>query len=433
MIDPVQDQNEGPYWVVVTNLTGSATSAPAIFQVAKPPLITLQPQNQTVNGNETATFLAAATGTPSLIYQWRWNATNLPGRTGPVLTLTNVQPTQQGPYSVVVANAYGNDVSIDALLTVHVPTVVLTHPTNVTIVPSPLTNTVTTSNASFSVYAAGMGPLNYQWTLWGTNLPGATNAALVVSNVSLDATGPYAVRVSDNLTTVTSSNAMLRLLVKPTITVPIQAQSVVYGGSASFSVWAIPVHPSLPLTYRWLRSGTNYVTNTYPTLVMNNVTNSMTCQVIVQNDGGSDFKPPVVLTVWADTDKDGMPDRWMTNYFGHTNGLAADQSRAQDDADGDGMTNLQEYQAGTNPTNAVSVFKLVFPPDPLADGRVRFYFAAISNKTYGIEYKNGLGDAVWSGLVDVDSMPTNRTIWVTNVPPPGASNRIYRGEIPRNF
>ena len=52
-----------------------------------------------------------------------------------------------------------------------------------------------------------------------------------------------------------------------------------------------------------------------------------------------------------DTDGDGIPDDWMNKYFGHPTALASDLSRAQDDPDGDGLTNLQEYLNGTDPKN----------------------------------------------------------------------------------
>lgn len=41
-----------------------------------------------------------------------------------------------------------------------------------------------------------------------------------------------------------------------------------------------------------------------------------------------------------DSDVDGMPDAWETNY---------NLNDAGSDKDGDGLTNLQEYQWGTNP------------------------------------------------------------------------------------
>jgi hypothetical protein len=55
---------------------------------------------------------------------------------------------------------------------------------------------------------------------------------------------------------------------------------------------------------------------------------------------------------FTDTDNDGIPDAWMVKYFGHPTGQASDKSLATDDPDGDGLTNLQEYQAGTNPVKS---------------------------------------------------------------------------------
>jgi hypothetical protein len=49
------------------------------------------------------------------------------------------------------------------------------------------------------------------------------------------------------------------------------------------------------------------------------------------------------------TDGDGIPDSWMMKYFGHPTGLASDNSRAQDSASGDGISNLQKYLTGMNP------------------------------------------------------------------------------------
>ncbi|HUA36952.1 MAG TPA: hypothetical protein VMA35_00975 [Candidatus Sulfopaludibacter sp.] len=60
-----------------------------------------------------------------------------------------------------------------------------------------------------------------------------------------------------------------------------------------------------------------------------------------------------------DSDADGIPDWWMTEYFGHPTGLASDNSLAQDDADGTGMSNLDKFLAGLNPTNPASVFRII--------------------------------------------------------------------------
>jgi hypothetical protein len=49
-----------------------------------------------------------------------------------------------------------------------------------------------------------------------------------------------------------------------------------------------------------------------------------------------------------DTDGNGMPDVWQLAYFGHTG------VKPNADPDHDGLSNLQEYQAGTNPFKADS-------------------------------------------------------------------------------
>lgn len=52
-----------------------------------------------------------------------------------------------------------------------------------------------------------------------------------------------------------------------------------------------------------------------------------------------------VTTVAADTDQDGLPDEWELKYFGE------EPAGPGEDSDGDGQTNLQEFQAGTDPKN----------------------------------------------------------------------------------
>jgi len=47
----------------------------------------------------------------------------------------------------------------------------------------------------------------------------------------------------------------------------------------------------------------------------------------------------------VDTDNNGLPDMWETKYFGR---IGVDPNA---DPDGDGLTNLQEYQQGTDPTD----------------------------------------------------------------------------------
>ncbi|MGA2684936.1 MAG: S8 family serine peptidase [Verrucomicrobiota bacterium] len=54
----------------------------------------------------------------------------------------------------------------------------------------------------------------------------------------------------------------------------------------------------------------------------------------------------------VDTDGNGLPDWWELEYFGHLTGTDPNA-----DPDHDGMSNLAEWIAGTNPTNAVSCLR----------------------------------------------------------------------------
>jgi N-acetylmuramoyl-L-alanine amidase len=91
------------------------------------PSITTQPQSQTVNPGGTVNFTVAATGNAPLSYRWHRNAVelsnggNISGATATTLTISNVQQTNAGTYSVVVSNTNGSANSADAVLTVGIP------------------------------------------------------------------------------------------------------------------------------------------------------------------------------------------------------------------------------------------------------------------------------------------------------------------------
>ena len=57
-------------------------------------------------------------------------------------------------------------------------------------------------------------------------------------------------------------------------------------------------------------------------------------------------------------DRAGMADDWEILHGFDTNNVAD----AALDSDGDGMSNRDEYNAGTNPTNAASLLKLQMAP-----------------------------------------------------------------------
>ncbi|MDR3413534.1 MAG: immunoglobulin domain-containing protein, partial [Formivibrio sp.] len=116
----VQINQSGNYSVLVTNLYGLTNSGTAVLTVyGVPPVITTQPTNQTVFVGSTVVFNVTASGTAPLFYQWSFNGTNIVNGTNATLTLTNVQFTNAGNYSVLVANLYGSTNSAIAVLTVN--------------------------------------------------------------------------------------------------------------------------------------------------------------------------------------------------------------------------------------------------------------------------------------------------------------------------
>ncbi len=117
VIASAQATNAGNYDVIVSNNAGSITSAVATLTVNVPPSITAQPQSLTVPAGSNATFSVTASGTVPLTYQWRFNNTNLTGAIGTNYTVTNVQTSNAGSYTVVITNVAGSVTSAVAVLT----------------------------------------------------------------------------------------------------------------------------------------------------------------------------------------------------------------------------------------------------------------------------------------------------------------------------
>jgi len=55
---------------------------------------------------------------------------------------------------------------------------------------------------------------------------------------------------------------------------------------------------------------------------------------------------------------DGIPNTWMINYFGNANPAVGLNHGANQDADGDKLTNLNEYRTGMVPTNSASTQRI---------------------------------------------------------------------------
>uniref|UniRef100_UPI00404927F7 immunoglobulin domain-containing protein n=2 Tax=Cephaloticoccus sp. TaxID=1985742 RepID=UPI00404927F7 len=85
------------------------------------PVITTQPQSQTVPTGSNVQFTVVAQGTPAPAYQWYFNGTAINSATTSTLTMTNAQSSNAGSYTVTVTNSLGTVTSSAATLTVTTP------------------------------------------------------------------------------------------------------------------------------------------------------------------------------------------------------------------------------------------------------------------------------------------------------------------------
>lgn len=122
--------------------------------------------------------------------------------------------------------------------------------------------------------------------------------------------------------------------------------------------------------------------------------------------------------VWKDTDGDGLADDWEQQYFGSTTGAITNA-----DADGDGFSNLQEFLAGTDPTNATSALRItaVSPTDP----DIVINYDAVANKRYELQFTEDLLTSNWTGIATNTVLATGSAQF-TDAGAASFSNRFYR-------
>lgn len=94
--------------VCSAELYPSNNVATAALTVVSPPLINMPLTNQTASANGQIVLGVSVTGSLPLQYQWFFNGTNLVSESSSSLTLTNLDWSQAGYYTVVISNQYGS-------------------------------------------------------------------------------------------------------------------------------------------------------------------------------------------------------------------------------------------------------------------------------------------------------------------------------------
>ena len=101
----------------------------------------------------------------------------------------------------------------------------------------------------------------------------------------------------------------------------------------------------------------------------------------VANDGNGwvdIFAATLASSLDADSDRDGLPDVWEIASFGNLT------QKGDGDPDQDGQSNLQEYQAGTDPTSDKSRFHVGLVGSIGAETTIQWF--AAPGITYLVEF-----------------------------------------------
>jgi len=119
----------------------------------------------------------------------------------------------------------------------------------------------------------------------------------------------------------------------------------------------------------------------------------------------------------VDTDGNGLPDWWEFEFFGHYTGTDPNA-----DPDHDGMSNLAEWIAGTNPTNAASVLRASIVSNNLSG--VVVSWSSTAGKTYWLARSTNL--LTGFSTINTNIAATAPTNILTDTSVLSGNTRFYR-------
>jgi len=107
VLDPVSLDQPGLYSVVATNPAGTVTNGPALIRVLAPArLVVPLPPLVTLDPDATLVLTAEIAGSGPFAFQWRLNGDDIPGANGPTYTVSPVNLSHAGTYTVVVTDSF---------------------------------------------------------------------------------------------------------------------------------------------------------------------------------------------------------------------------------------------------------------------------------------------------------------------------------------
>ena len=294
--------------------------------VTPAPVINNQPQSTESFLGGVASFSVTATGS-NLSFRWKKGTTelsdgpNIAGATTSSLTLSNLQASDAGTYSVVVSNEGGNTPSNDVTLTVSQapPTPVITSASTATgRTGSPFSYQITADNVPTSYGATGLpSGLTVNAT---TGIISGTPTAQGVSQISLSAT---------NATGTGTGSLTLTVNSFPGITTGPAGKTITQGDSVTFTVAATGGN----LSYQWRKDGVDLEDGP-------DIAGSKTARLTITNAKTTDAGDYTVIVTNTAGDRESSPATLQVNAIVLISDIRIEQPAGSDLVDGRGSKNF---------------------------------------------------------------------------------------------
>ncbi len=230
--------------LIFDNVRLDATATP---QAPTTFIATASPSNTVYAGTTTVTLSEDPAGALPLSYQWQsdngsggasFSVISGANSANYAANVTGFAPNSPVLYRVIVTNNFGASTSAPVAVTVIAGQPVVTMDT----VPASGSDVVG-SQVTFSAAFAGSLPIAYRWQRDGSDIPGATNATLTVTNLQLADTGAYSLQASNALGVLSSTPGQFTVNAAPDPVggvVASVATQTGYGSDALFTpTWTI--------------------------------------------------------------------------------------------------------------------------------------------------------------------------------------------------
>src|SRR5208283_2448442 len=206
------------------------------------PTVTTNPTSQTVTAAGSASFTAAASGTPAPTVQWQVSTdggttfNNVSGATSATYSFTATAGQNGNKFRAVFTNSLGTATTTAATLTVNVAPTITTNPSS---------EAVNAGNpASFTAAASGTPAPTLQWQVSTdggatfSNVSGATSATYGFTAAAVQNANEFRAVFTNSAGTATTTAATLTVDSAPVVFANPSSEAVNAGNMASFSAGA---------------------------------------------------------------------------------------------------------------------------------------------------------------------------------------------------